>query len=165
MITFLFSLNTWGGQSIGYCTWSDDRVGSRWPISKLWPHNRLVPGRSVTLLTSPALMFFNIPPMWPFKYRIYDVEKSNSTGVMSQYVFVLEMARIVRSHSHGSPFSLWHNSSKRYLELASHSMVDSQYGQDSLRYFFFHGNHGGIPIPPYMSVDAKIVVFNGEGQM
>ncbi|KAJ5394230.1 uncharacterized protein N7487_011871 [Penicillium crustosum] len=44
-------------------------------------------------------------------------------------------------------------------------MVDSQYGQGSLRYFFFHGNHGDIPIPPHMSVEAKILVFNGEGQI
>lgn len=44
-------------------------------------------------------------------------------------------------------------------------MMDSQYGQGSLRYFFFHGNHGGIPIPPHMSVDAKILVFSGEGQI
>ncbi|CAI7576976.1 unnamed protein product [Penicillium discolor] len=44
-------------------------------------------------------------------------------------------------------------------------MVDSQYGQGSLRYFFFHGNHGDIPMPPHMSVEAKILVFNGEGQI
>ncbi|KOS39443.1 hypothetical protein ACN38_g9715 [Penicillium nordicum] len=54
---------------------------------------------------------------------------------------------------------------KRYQELTSHNMMDSQYGQGTLRYFFFHGNHGGIPIPLHMSVDAKILVFSGEGQM
>ncbi|OQD95978.1 hypothetical protein PENVUL_c100G08227 [Penicillium vulpinum] len=44
-------------------------------------------------------------------------------------------------------------------------MAASSYGQGSLRYFFFHGNHGDIPIPSQMSIDAKIVVFNGQGQI
>jgi len=44
-------------------------------------------------------------------------------------------------------------------------MVDSSYGQGSLRYFFFHGNHGDVPLPHHMTVEANVVVFTGQGEM
>lgn len=44
-------------------------------------------------------------------------------------------------------------------------MAESLYPQGSLRYFFFHGNHGDVPIPETMTVEAKIMAFTGEGQM
>ncbi|KAJ5667414.1 hypothetical protein N7507_003278 [Penicillium longicatenatum] len=39
------------------------------------------------------------------------------------------------------------------------------YGQGSLRYFFCHGNHGDVPVPDQMTVEANIVVFTGQGQI
>jgi hypothetical protein len=44
-------------------------------------------------------------------------------------------------------------------------MMESSYGQGSLRYFFFHGNHGDVPLPHHLTVEANVVVFNGKGEM
>ncbi|KAJ5149244.1 hypothetical protein N7448_000822 [Penicillium atrosanguineum] len=44
-------------------------------------------------------------------------------------------------------------------------MADLLYPQGSLRYFFFHGNHGDVPIPETVTVEAKIVAFTGQGQI
>jgi hypothetical protein len=44
-------------------------------------------------------------------------------------------------------------------------MVDSSYGQGSLRYFFSHGNHGDVPLPLHMTVEADVVVLTGQGEM
>jgi hypothetical protein len=44
-------------------------------------------------------------------------------------------------------------------------MGDLLYPQGSSRYFFFHGNHGDVPIPETITVEAKIVAFTAQGQM
>lgn len=44
-------------------------------------------------------------------------------------------------------------------------MFDSPYGQGSLRYFFFHGNHGDVPLPHYVTVEANVVVFTRKSEM
>ncbi|KAJ6000079.1 hypothetical protein N7481_000488 [Penicillium waksmanii] len=41
----------------------------------------------------------------------------------------------------------------------------SSYGQGTLRYFFFHGNHGDVPLPRHLTVEANVVVFNGKGEI
>jgi hypothetical protein len=44
-------------------------------------------------------------------------------------------------------------------------MGDLLYPQGSSRYFFFHGNHGDVPIPESVTVEAKVVAFTAQGQM
>ncbi|KAL4874553.1 hypothetical protein BJY04DRAFT_12132 [Aspergillus karnatakaensis] len=44
-------------------------------------------------------------------------------------------------------------------------MLSFDYKQGSLRYLFFHGNHGDAPYPPHLEIEASIVIFTGEGQV
>ena len=44
------------------------------------------------------------------------------------------------------------------------TMLDS-YGQGSLRYFFFHGNHGDAPLPHHMTIEANVVVLTGQAEV
>ncbi|KAL4871502.1 hypothetical protein BDV12DRAFT_183630 [Aspergillus spectabilis] len=41
-------------------------------------------------------------------------------------------------------------------------MFGCDYRQGSLRYLFFHGNHGDIPPPPQVDIEASIVVCTGN---
>jgi hypothetical protein len=45
-----------------------------------------------------------------------------------------------------------------------YTMSDS-YGQGSLRYFFFHGNHGDAPLPHHMTIEANVVVLTGQAEV
>ena len=44
-------------------------------------------------------------------------------------------------------------------------MFNSNYRQGSLRYFFCHGNHGDVPLPHHVTVEANVVVFTRKSEM
>ncbi|KAL3477462.1 hypothetical protein BJX99DRAFT_246218 [Aspergillus californicus] len=44
-------------------------------------------------------------------------------------------------------------------------MPNYSYDTGSLRYLFCHGNHGDVPLPDYMTVEANVIILNGQGKM